>query len=189
VTQSVLLPLNATLAQIRLAVLELVSPTCTCSMSFEKVSYKMLTLCTVMRLSKSTRHHVLDAYAVIEKVGLRLSFAKLAWLIKSSTPTATCALNVLDCVAAHALLRPSPHDLAKFSCEIVSSYVGPLYPALHVQFQMDTEPTGEALVGTHEVQTVMPCRSAYVLAGHSVHADEFDPDLYFPMAQPTQNGP
>jgi hypothetical protein len=54
---------------------------------------------------------------------------------------------------------------------------------------MDVEPTGEALVATHEVQTVMPCRSAYVFDGQSVHADEFDPDLYFPMAQPTQNGP
>jgi hypothetical protein len=60
---------------------------------------------------------------------------------------------------------------------------------LHVQFQIDAEPTGEALVATHEVHTVMPCRSAYVFAGQSVHADEFDPALYFPMAQPTQNGP
>jgi hypothetical protein len=54
---------------------------------------------------------------------------------------------------------------------------------------MDAEPTGDALVGTHEVQTVMPSRSAYVFAGQPVHADELDPDLYLPMAHPTQNGP
>ena len=85
--------------------------------------------------------------------------------MKSKTPTATSALNVLDCVAVHGMLRMIPKDLAKFSCETRSSYVGPLYPALHVQFQMVVAPVPAALVGTHgthAVHTVMPSPSASV---------------------------
>jgi hypothetical protein len=47
-----------------------------------------------------------------------------------------------------------------------------LYPALHVQFQIDTDATGDALVFTHDVHTVIPVRSAYVFTGQSVHADD-----------------
>jgi hypothetical protein len=51
-----------------------------------------------------------------------------------------------------------------------------LYPAVHVQFQIDTDATGDALVFTHDVHTVIPVRSAYVFAGQSVHPDELDAD-------------
>ena len=127
--------------------------------------------------------------AVVEKVALLLSLAKFAGFRKSYTPTITCVVSVLDCAVAHAPLREEPQDLAKFACVETSSYVGPLYPALHVQFQTVTDPSGDALVFAHAVQTVMPVRSAYVLAGQSVHAEEPYIDLYLPSAQATQNGP
>jgi hypothetical protein len=57
VTQSLLLVFTGTLTQIRLAVLEFTSPTCTCSMSIANVLNSSLTVCTVTLLSKSTRHH------------------------------------------------------------------------------------------------------------------------------------
>jgi hypothetical protein len=47
-----------------------------------------------------------------------------------------------------------------------------LYPALQVQFQMVTEATGDALVATHDVHTVIPVLSAYVFTGQSVHAED-----------------
>jgi len=111
-------------------------------------------------------------YAVIENVELLLSLAKGAGFMSSKTPAATCVVSVLDCVATHALLRIPPQDRAKFSWATTSRYVGPLYPALHVQFQIDTDATGDALVFTHDVHTVIPVRSAYVFAGQSVHAED-----------------
>ena len=98
-------------------------------------------------------------------------------------------VSELDWVAVHALFDSKPQDLAKLSCAITSWYVGPLYPALHVQFQMDVEPTADALVGTHDVHAVMPSRSAYVFVGQSMHVDELYPALYLPVAHPTHSGP
>jgi hypothetical protein len=189
VVQSVLLEFTAILAQIRLPMLEFTSPTCTCSMSIAKLLKSRLTLFTVTRRSKSTRHHWFVPKAVIEKVEELLSFASCAGFMNSKIPSATCVVNVLDCVAVHTPLRMPPHDLAKLSCATTSSYVGPLYPALHVQFQIEKDARGDALVFTHDVQTVMPVRSAYVLAGQSVHAEDPYIDLYLPSAQATQNGP
>jgi hypothetical protein len=37
---------------------------------------------------------------------------------------------------------------------------------------MVTEATGDALVATHDVHTVIPVRSAYVFTGQSVHAED-----------------
>jgi len=128
-------------------------------------------------------------YAVIENVALLLSFAKFAGFSRSSTPTATCVVSVLDCVAVHALLRAPPHDLAKFSCDTTSWYVGPLYPALHVQFHTDTAPAPDALVLAQSVHTVCPVRSAYVFAGQLLHAADPYTDLYFPIAHATHSGP
>jgi hypothetical protein len=62
-------------------------------------------------------------YAVVEKVALLLSLAKLAGLRESKIPTITCVVSVLDCVVAHAL---PAQDLAKLSLYTTSSYVGPL---------------------------------------------------------------
>jgi hypothetical protein len=98
-------------------------------------------------------------------------------------------VSELDCVAVHALFRSNPQDRAKFSCALISSYVGPLYPALHVQFQIDVEATADALVFTHAEHTLMPVLSAYVFAGQSVHGDEPYTDLYFPSAHATHSGP
>jgi hypothetical protein len=64
-----------------------------------------------------------------------------------------------------------------------------LYPALHEQFQTDTDATGDALLFTHDVHAVIPVLSAYVFAGQSVHAAEPYADLYLPSAQATQSGP
>jgi hypothetical protein len=44
-----------------------------------------------------------------------------------------------------------------------------LYPALHEQFQTDTDAAGDALLFTHDVHAVIPVLSAYVFAGQSVH--------------------
>jgi hypothetical protein len=189
VIQSVFVRFTDTMSQIRLLVLELASPTCMYQESAAMTLAKTLTDATVTRRPKSTRHHWPVPCAVVEKVALLLSLAKFAGFRKSYTPTATSVVSVLDCVAVHALLRILPQDLAKLSCVATSSYVGPLYPALHVQLQIDTEPTGDALPVTHAVHTVMLSRSAYVFAGQSVHADELDPDLYFPIAHPTHSGP
>jgi hypothetical protein len=189
VAQSVLLAFTATLAQIRLAVLEFASPTSTYSVSNAKLLKSTLTACTVTRRSKSTRHHWPVPYAVVEKVALLLSLAKFAGFRKSYTPTITCVVSVLDCVVAHALLRIPPQDRAKLSWYATSSYVGPWYPALHVQFQTDTAPTADALVFTHDVQTVCPVRSAYVFAGQSLHAADPYTDLYLPSTHATQSGP
>ena len=119
-----------------------------------------MTICTVTRRSKSTHHHWPVPYAVVEKVDTLLSLAKLVGFRKSNTSTDTCVVSVLDCVAAHAPLRRPPQDLAKFACVVTSSYVGPLYPVLHVQFQTVADRTGDALVFTQDVQMVMPVRSA-----------------------------
>jgi hypothetical protein len=115
VTQSLLVLLTGTLAQIRLPVLEFTSPTCTCSMSIANVLNSRRTVCTVTRLSKSTLHHWFVPYAVIENVELLLSLAIHAGFKKSKIPTATSVVNVLDCVATHALLRIPPQDRAKLS--------------------------------------------------------------------------
>jgi hypothetical protein len=189
VAQAVLLEFTTTLAQIGLAALVFASPTCTYSMSDAKAPNSSLTACTVTRRPKSTRHHWPVPYAVVEKVALLLSFAKLAGFATSYMPTDTCVVSVLDCVVAHALLRIPPQDLAKFSWYTTSSYVGPLYPALHVQFQTEIEASTDALVFTHDLQTVWPVKSAYVFAGQSVHAEEPYADLYLPSAHATQNGP
>jgi hypothetical protein len=37
---------------------------------------------------------------------------------------------------------------------------------------MDTDATGDALVLTHDVHTVIPVPSAYVFTGQSVHAED-----------------
>ena len=150
---------------------------------------KTLTDATVTRRPKSTCHHWLLPSIVAENVDTRLSFADHAGFTKSFTPTPTSVVNVLDCVAAHASVRMLPQDLAKLSCAVTTSYMGPRYPALHVQLTMVVAPARAVLVGTHDVHTVMPSRSAYVFAGHSVHADELDPGLYFPVAHPTHSGP
>jgi len=97
--------------------------------------------------------------------------------------------NVLDCVDTHALLRAPPQDRAKLSCGTTSSYVGPLYPALQLQSHIDTDATGDALVLAHDVHTVIPVLSAYVLAGQSTQADEPYPALYLPRAHATHSGP
>jgi hypothetical protein len=151
VAQAVLLVFTTTLAQIGLVALVFASPTCTYSMSDSKAPNSSLTACTVTRRPKSTRHHWPVPYAVVEKVALLLSFAKLAGFATSYMPTDTCVVSVLDCVVAHAL---PAQDLAKFSWYTTSSYVGPLYPALHVQFQTDTDATADALVFAHDLQTV-----------------------------------
>jgi hypothetical protein len=64
-----------------------------------------------------------------------------------------------------------------------------LYPALHVQFQIDTDATGDALVLTHDVHAVIPVLSAYVFAGQSMHVEFPYSDLYLPSAHCTQSGP
>jgi hypothetical protein len=64
-----------------------------------------------------------------------------------------------------------------------------LYPALHVQFQIDADATGDALVLTHDVHAVMPVLSAYVFAGQSMHVEFPYTDLYLPSAHCTQSGP
>jgi hypothetical protein len=98
-------------------------------------------------------------------------------------------VSVLDCVAVHALSRSRPQDRAKLSCELTSSYVGPLYPALQVQFQMDVEATADALVFTHAQHTVKPVLLAYVFAWQSMHSAEPYTDLYFPGTHATHSGP
>jgi hypothetical protein len=60
---------------------------------------------------------------------------------------------------------------------------------LHVQFQTVTDPTADALVFTHDVQTGIPVLSAYVLAAQSLHAEEPYTDLYLPSTHATQSGP
>jgi uncharacterized RDD family membrane protein YckC len=127
-----------------LPVLELTSPTCTCSTSVANVPMSSRTSCTVTRRSKSTRHHWFVPYAVIEKLALLLSVAMSA-MFKS---------NVLDCVATHALLRAPPQDRAKLSWYGTSWYVGPLYPALQTQSQIDTAAAADALVLAHDVHAV-----------------------------------
>jgi hypothetical protein len=193
VIQSVLVKFNDTMAQITLLVLELTSPTCMYRESMAMTLTKSLTDTTVTRRPKSTRHHWLLPDVVAEKVEARLSLADAAGFTKSYTPTAIWVVNVLDCVAAHASVRNVPQDRAKLSCAVTTSYVGPRYPALHVQLKTVVEPTADALAGTHAVQTSMPSRSAYVFAGQSVHPDELDPDpdpaLYLPIAHPTHSGP
>ena len=189
VIQSVLVRFKDTMAQITLLVLEFTSPTCMYRESTEMTLTKSLTDTTVTRRSKSTRHHWLLPNVVAEKLDTLLSLAAAAAFTTSNTPTAISAFSVLDCVAAHALLRSGPQDLAKLSCAVTTSYIGPRYPALHVQLKMLVAPVRAALVGTHAVHTVMPSRSAYVFTGHSVQADEFAPDLYLPIAHPLQNGP
>jgi hypothetical protein len=166
VIQSVLVRFTDTMAQIRLLVLELASPTCMYQESAAMTLAKTLTDATVTRRPKSTCHHWLLPSIVAEKVDTLLSLADRAGFTKSCTPTATSVLNVLDCVAAHVSFRNVPHDIAKLSCVAISSYVGPRYPALHVQSQIDTEPTGDALVGTHAAQTRIPVLFAYVFAAH-----------------------
>jgi hypothetical protein len=54
---------------------------------------------------------------------------------------------------------------------------------------MVTDPTGDALVFTQDVQLVMPVRSAYVLTAQSVHAADPYADLYLPSTHSTQSGP
>jgi hypothetical protein len=182
-------------AQIGLLVLELASPTCMYQESAAMALAKTLTDATVTRRPKSTCHHWLPARNVAEKVDALLSMADRAGFTKSYTPTATSVVNVLDCVAAHATFRVLPHDLAKLSCAVTTSYMGPRYPALHVQFQMLVAPVRAALVDTHAVHTIIPSSSAYVFAGQSVHPDELDADadpdadLYLPIAHPTHSGP
>jgi hypothetical protein len=126
---------------------------------------------------------------VIDIVALLLSLAKFAGFKNSYTPGMMSYVSELDCVTVHAVILSGPHDRAKLSCPVTSSYVGPLYPALHVQFQTLVEPTTDALVGTHAVHTVVPSWSAYVFAGQSMHADEPYTALYFPDAHATQSGP
>ncbi len=159
--------------------LELTSPTCTCSTSVANVPISSRTACTVTRRSKSTLHHWFVPNAVIEKVELLLSLA-MSVMFKS---------NVLDCVATHALLRAPPQDRAKLSWYGTSWYVGPLYPALHVQFQIDTDAAADALVLAHDVHAVIAVLSAYVFVGQSIQADEPYTDLYLPSAHCTQSGP
>jgi len=84
-------------------------------MSTANVLNSSRTVCTVTRRSKSTRHHWFVPYAVIANVELLLSLANVAGFMGSNTPTDTCVVSVLDCVATHALLRIPPQDLAKFS--------------------------------------------------------------------------
>jgi len=126
---------------------------------------------------------------VVDIVSLLLSLASIAGFKTLYTLGRTAYVSELDCVAGHALLRSRPQDRAKLSCAVTSSYVGPLYPALHVQFHTLVDPTTDALVGTHVVHTVLPSRSAYVFAGQSMHSDELYPALYLPIAHPTHSGP
>jgi hypothetical protein len=158
-------------------------------MSVPKLPNSALTVRTVTRRPKSTRHHWLVPYVVIDIVALLLSLANIAGFKKSYTFGMMAYVSVLDCVTVHALIPSGPQDRAKLSCPVTSSYVGPLYPALHVQFQTLVEPTTDALVGTHAVHTVLPSRSAYVFAGQSMHADELYPALYLPIGHPTHSGP
>ena len=95
---------------------------------------------------------------------------------------------MLDCAVGHAWL-PSPHERAKFALLCKLPYVGPVYPALHVQFQIDVEPFAEALVDAHAVHTENPTLSAYVFAGHSWHADVPGTALYLPMSHAVQAAP
>ena len=189
VIQSVTVRFKDITAQIRLLVLVLTSPTCTYKESTPTTLNKILTDVTVTRRSKSTRHHWLLLSVVAEKVDTLLSLAACAGFTKSYTPTATSAVHVLDCVALQALFRSAPQDRAKLSVAVTSSYVGPLYPALHVQFQIDVEATADALVFTHDEHTVMPVRSAYVFAGQSMHVELPYTDLYLPSAHATHSGP
>jgi hypothetical protein len=126
---------------------------------------------------------------VVDIVSLLLSLASIAGFKASYTPGRMAYVSELDCVAGHALLRSSPQDRAKLSCALTSSYVGPLYPALHVQFQTDTEPAADALVSTHAEHTVRPVLSAYVFAAQSMHADEPVADLYFPGTHAAHSDP
>jgi hypothetical protein len=95
---------------------------------------------------------------------------------------------VLDCAVGHAWL-PSPHERAKFALPFTLRYVGPVYPALHVQFQIDVEPFAEALVDTHAVQAEKPTLSEYVFAGHSWHADAPGTALYLPSSHAVHGSP
>jgi hypothetical protein len=70
-------------AQIRLPVLVVTSPTCTYSMSVLELPSSALTARTVTRRPKSTRHHWLLPDVVIDAVSLLLSFAKIAGFRKS----------------------------------------------------------------------------------------------------------
>jgi hypothetical protein len=75
---------------------------------------------------------------------------------------------------------------------VTSSYVGPLYPALHVQFQIDGELTGACELDEHGLQCavdVAPRVSWYVFAGQSMHADEPVADLYFPGTHAAHSDP
>jgi len=63
-----------------------------------------------------------------------------------------------------------------------------VYPALHVQFQIDVEPLGDALVDTHAVHAIEPV-AEYVFSGHSSHADSPDTALYRPAAHAVQAPP
>jgi hypothetical protein len=85
-----------TVAQIKLPVLVLTSPTCTYSMSVPELPNSALTVRTVTRRPKSTRHHWLVPYVVIDIVALLLSLAKIAGFKKSYTPGMMAYVSELD---------------------------------------------------------------------------------------------
>lgn len=65
------------------------------------------------------------------------------------------------------------------------SYVGPVYPALHVQAEIEVEPFGEPLDDAHRVHSENPAKSEYVFTGHSRHADVPGNALNLPTAHST----
>ena len=133
---------------------------------------------TVTRRPKSTRHHWLLLKAVFVCVSV----------VPSTARSALKPMNVLDCAVAHAC-RPSPHERAKFALPCTAWYVGPVYPAMHVQFQTDVEPPADTLVGTHARQAVNPTPSAYVFSGQPSHAHEPETALYLPGTHAVHGSP
>ena len=65
------------------------------------------------------------------------------------------------------------------------SYVGPVYPALHVQAEIEVEPFGDPLDDAHRVHSENPAKSEYVFTGQSGHADVPGNALNLPAAHST----
>jgi hypothetical protein len=133
---------------------------------------------TVTGRPKSTRHHWLLLNCVFVCVSV----------VPSTASSAVKPMNVLDCAVAHGC-APLPHERAKFALACTAAYVGPAYPALHVQFHTDVEPFADTLVDAHARHAVYPTPSEYVFAAQPSHAHAPDTALYLPGTHPVHGNP